>query len=222
MEEFDLQQMIDQNYVRIRRAALSLCGDQWEADEIAQETFLVAMQTEKSFRGESTPETWLYGICINVHRSRFRSAARRVRRVANWIVQNCRFEAEAVRPSSLEETEWKEGIWAAVRRLLGRLQEVVVLRFTEELSVPEIADVLKCPEGTVKSRLHHALTRLRGLMEIPEGVQPHCVADKCTADGRTSAGEGTETEFDSGPGTTGNTVNSLCGVRNINPVRRIP
>lgn len=62
--------------------------------------------------------------------------------------------------SRLEREEWKRSLWNAVAALPDTFRTVVVLRYSEELSYEQIADVLSCPVGTVKSRLHHALKKL--------------------------------------------------------------
>lgn len=185
VDEGDLQNLIDQHYARIRRAAFSLCGDQWEADEITQETFLAAMNTKNGFHGDAKAETWLYGICLRLHRSRFRSAGRRIRRISNWIRTNNKQESQEAVASKLETTEWQDSIWRLVRQLTHTQRDVVVLRFAEDLSVPQIAVVLNCPEGTVKSRLHHGLANLRELMErsSPDSVSRNQQTGINTADG---------------------------------------
>ena len=162
----DLQALIDQHFARIRRAALGLCGDPWEADEIAQETFLAVLRSQTELRQESATLSWLYGICLRIHRSRFRASIRSLQRMGRWFVARGTSELQDTTVDQLEVREWQQGIWRHVRQLPSRQCEVVVLRYAEELTIPQIAAALNCPEGTVKSRLHHAMEKLRLMLEL--------------------------------------------------------
>lgn len=191
-ETQQLQHVIDRNYARLHRAALAMCGDAWEADELAQETFLVAIQSWKQFRGEADEATWLYGICLRIHRNRLRTATRRMRRALRWFVNRFGDDPPLQQVSAESHVLGKEQdrqIWEAVQALPFRQREVIVLRFVESLTVSQIASALQCPEGTVKSRLHHALARLKRLLSGEHdrrrqttGRQPIStpLADPCT------------------------------------------
>ena len=149
---------------------MALCGDRWEADEIAQETFVIAIESMHRFRGEARMETWLYGICLRVQRSRFRAAARYARRLAQHAAQRTQHEQDAGRPEVRQSDI--QPLWAAVRQLPRKQREVVTLRYAEDLSVAEIATVVGVPEGTVKSRLHHGLKTLRHRMAATKTCTP--------------------------------------------------
>lgn len=160
MDTVELQQLIDAHYARIRRAAMGLCNDPWEADEIAQETFLAAQRGITQLRQPASAGVWLYGICVRIHRSRFRSLVRRARRMTQWGAQAVRTDWLAYESQS-EHQQWREGIWGCVSRLPRRQREVIVLRFVENMTQAQIAVALGCSEGTVKSRLHYGLRRLK-------------------------------------------------------------
>lgn len=136
--------------------AASLCGDGWEADEIAQETFIIAIRKLPEFRGDASPRTFLIGICLRVHRSRYRAAGRRFKRWLNYA-QVQTFSESAATPTAEEA----EDLWREVRRLPRTQADAVTLRYGHGMSVSEISDAMGCPEGTTKSRLHHGLNRLR-------------------------------------------------------------
>jgi RNA polymerase sigma-70 factor (ECF subfamily) len=105
-------------------------------------------------------ETWLYAILINQHRRRIRTKERRQRRLrrwGEWVWQSPQPAAEC----EMEFDEWRQSIWGQVAELPEAQRHAMVLRYSEELSYEEIAQVLECPLGTVKSRLHHALAALR-------------------------------------------------------------
>lgn len=160
MDRDRLQHLINQHYARVRRTALALCGDSWEADEIAQETFLAAIDAARNFRGEASESTWLHGICLRIYRSRVRSALRRMRRGAVWLLRDVRDETAPPSDELSERMQWQQSVWATVAKLPPAQREVVVLRFVEGMSVADIALAVGCPAGTVKSRLHHAMNKL--------------------------------------------------------------
>ncbi len=135
------------------------CGA--EADDLAQEVFLVAARRWRSFRGDSGPRTWLLGSARNVVRTRWRrlAAARRARR---------RLEADPPRPAAppdpeaaLVRREEVRRLLAAVERLPEGQRDALRLRFGEGLAGAEIAARLGTSEGAVRVRIHRALKRLR-------------------------------------------------------------
>ncbi|MBS0260632.1 MAG: RNA polymerase sigma factor [Planctomycetes bacterium] len=167
MDEQDFEDTIAAIYPRIRRAALLLCqGNVWDADDLAQETLLQAADGWSRFRGHSRVETWLYAILMNQHRRRRRSAQRILRRWLGWLENRGQQANREAPDAGLLATEWKAELWDAVSKLPEAQRETVVLRFAEGLSYEDIAQVLKCPLGTVKSRLHLALGALeKGLKQ---------------------------------------------------------
>ena len=87
---------------------------------------------------------------------------RRIRRAVVWATgqpTSTTHLDDAV--EAAKKTELRSEIQTAVQKLPQAQREIVVLRFAEEMSVPEIAAIVGCPEGTVKSRLHAALKSLR-------------------------------------------------------------
>ena len=157
-------------YPRIRRAALVMTGDAWEADDLAQETFLQAASSWRRFAGRSRVDTWLYGILLRLRSRRLRSSRRQRRRWLTW------FDRTPPRPeptaeARLIEEEWRESLWAEVSRLPEAQQHAVVLRYSAGLSQDEIAAAMDCPVGTVKSRLHHALATLTARLSDEDSMR---------------------------------------------------
>ena len=165
--------MVTIHYPRIRRAALLLSnGNAWDADDLAQETLLQAALGWSRFHATSSTATWLYSILLNQHRQRQRLARRLWRRWLSWFERNPR-DQSAVRPEShLVTEEWRTSLWSAVALLPEPQREAVVLRYAEGMAYHEIAQLLGCPIGTVKSRLHHALESLHRELAEPELAKP--------------------------------------------------
>jgi RNA polymerase sigma-70 factor (ECF subfamily) len=120
--------------------ALALTGREADAEDLAQETLLAALQSR--FRGESKESTWLYGILVRQHRSRLRRRRPEPRPVP--------------RPQDLTEA------LALLERLPDRMRVVAALFYVEELSVEEISAALGVHPATVKWRLFRARQLLRG------------------------------------------------------------
>jgi len=164
---FDVQQAIDQHFARIHRAALLLTGNPWDADDLAQETFLVMSRQADKFQGRSSVYTWLYGILLNLER-RERRRHGIARRKLKVLWDNKQQQGERTIPAAetaIEVGEWKRSLWSWVAKLPDGQRQALVLRFSEGLTYEEIAGVLECPLGTVKSRIFHGLGGLRRMLE---------------------------------------------------------
>lgn len=162
MNERDFEQMVEQNYARLRRAALLLTnGNSWEADDLAQEVLLQATLGWASFRNGSDSATWLYSILINQIRMRRRADGRLWRRCLSWFALNPDEPQRSSPDSRILEDELRGTLWKRVSSLPNLQCEVIVLRFAEGLSYEQIAEITGCPIGTVKSRLHTALSTLQ-------------------------------------------------------------
>ncbi len=157
----DFDTVVAEHYPRIYRAALVLSGNAWDAEDLAQETFLQALRSQASFAGRSQPGTWFYAILLNQHRKRLRGHERAWRRVKQWLGRILRHPRDESPDGRLLLQEWREGLWGSVGQLPPTQRYAVVLRYSEGLSYDEISEVLGCPIGTVKSRIHHALAALQ-------------------------------------------------------------
>ena len=143
------------------RLAYLLLGDADEAADVAQETFIRAYRALNGFDANRPLRPWLMRITTNLARNQRRSVGRYFAAVQRLI----RAEPEAAfAPSGqaqLVERERAHSLWQAVRRLGRADQEIIYLRYFLELSEAEAAAALEIPAGTVKSRTHRALARLR-------------------------------------------------------------
>lgn len=170
MDQSDFDGLIE-HYPRIRRAALVLSnGNAWDADDLAQETMLHAARGWRTFAGASQVHTWLYSILLNQHRRRLRSKGRWWRSWMGWFERQSRSESDAP-DRRIEAEEWRQTVWSAVGELPESQKQTILLRYAEELTYEQIAEILQCPLGTVKSRLHHGLAALeRKLGKAETGV----------------------------------------------------
>jgi RNA polymerase sigma-70 factor (ECF subfamily) len=157
--------LADQYGERLYNAGLALCRDHFGAQDLVQETFAEALRSASRFEGRSAPYTWLYGIL----RRRFLLSCRKKRRFLR-ILPLIGHEARASKSEEISETGHSpDPLMAAVMRLPAKYREILFLRYIEIHSVAEIAALTAVPEGTVKSRLHYALRRLKTIT----GSEPH-------------------------------------------------
>lgn len=140
------------------RCARALCRDDHDAEDLAQETLVEAWRSLARFDESLRFSTWLYGIL----RHRFLKARRKPRPVASGEDQPADRPGRETPPTvAAEQVEEARLVQAAVAALPDEHRVVVEMRFFAGLSLDEIATLLGCPLGTVKSRLHYALEKLR-------------------------------------------------------------
>ena len=163
----DFGQLIENNYQRIYGVIYRFLGDQHEAEDLTQDTFINAFRARDGFRGDSQAYTWLYRIAINLTKNRLEQLKRRAYSLdteedkgeEGWEENR---EEAALLPDRLAETaELGRVVGKAVLALRPEYREVVILRDYESLSYEEIAQILGCSLQTVKSRLFRARAVLR-------------------------------------------------------------
>lgn len=162
-EAFD--ELVRRHQARIFNLARALVGEDAEAEDLAQDTFVRAWRAIRRFRGESAFRTWLYRVAINVIRSHLAARSRK-QIVWGWWRRDARGEGtmprEAVDPADLEDDAMRrEIIDRALAALPADQRVAVTLRDVEGLDYREIAAALGVPIGTVMSRISRARGRLR-------------------------------------------------------------
>jgi len=164
---------------RVCNYVARMVHDPVEAEDIAQEAFVKAYRNLPSFRGASSFQTWLYRIASNLTID----AVRRRRRRDNTFSLDAPVDSEEGQMAreledtslpgpvgDLETAELQGQVHEAIQQLSPKLRSVVVLYELQGLSYEEIAEILGCPLGTVKSRLFNARMELKGKLErvLPE------------------------------------------------------
>lgn len=143
--------LYQRDYAAVVGLVYGMTGNQWVAEDLAQEAFLRAHRDWSRVRDMSSPGGWVRRVALNLARSRWR----RLRSEARArVVAGRETEYESPDPDSDE-------FWAEVRRLPARQAQAVALHYVEELSINEIAAVLDVADGTVKALLHQGRERLR-------------------------------------------------------------
>ena len=147
---------------KLKRLILYIVKNQAEAEDVVQETFIKAYRAIPSFRGESAFYTWLYRIGVNSAKNHIISQRRRVQASGSDVEESESFEQS----SGIRESATPESILAskqlahyvnlAMDALPEDLRMAISLREIEGLSYDEIAEMMDCPIGTVRSRIYRA------------------------------------------------------------------
>lgn len=147
----------------VYRLAFSILDDPDDAEDATQDVFIAALRALDSFRGNASLKTWLFSITINMCRSRL-ERQRRLGRLQQ-ILQRL-FRGDQPQPESeAVQHESDAALWRAIRTLNDRHRLPIILRYYHELPVPDIAEILGVPVGTIHSRLNHAREKLRALLK---------------------------------------------------------
>lgn len=171
MDAFD--QLYTKHAPAIYRLGWAMLQQAEAAEDVVQETFLRAYKACQRFDPtRASFGTWLYQIALNYCRSQLR---RKRLMTIPWLRQTGEpLDLPDPRPGpegSALRGEYQRLLWSAVQNLSEPLREVVVLHYYMELPAVEIAAMLKCPEGTIYSRLHNARRRLADALTA-QGVSP--------------------------------------------------
>lgn len=167
---------------KLMRLVSRFVRDSAEAEDVVQEAFIKAYRALPQFRGDSAFYTWLYRIGINTAKNYLVTQRRRAPTSTDADAQEAETfdEADNLRdintPESLLATKQiAETVNQAMQALPEELRVAITLREMEGLSYEEIADVMGCPIGTVRSRIFRAreaiANKLRPLLGTAEDTR---------------------------------------------------
>lgn len=164
------EELVRAHQTSVFRLAYLLLGDADDAEDVAQETFLRTYHALDGFDSSRPLRPWLMRITTNLCHNWRRRVGRYLAALQNVLRQ------EPPAQTAVQQAEQRlegEALWKAVRRLRLEDQQLIYLRYFLECSEVEIAQVFGIAQGTVKSRHHRALARLRAVLqnEYPQIVQ---------------------------------------------------
>jgi RNA polymerase sigma-70 factor (ECF subfamily) len=163
----DFEELVALHRPRIYRFALASLRDRDAADSVAQDCFLRAHRAWPQFRGDSSVQTWLMKIAVNLIRD-----AARVRRIHFWrhaeasaILLDTEGQFIADLGSSAEERlsarQQVEAVWRALDDLSPNQRKVFLLHFMEDMGPGEIEEVTGMTNGAIRVQLHRAIQKVR-------------------------------------------------------------
>ena len=137
---------------------MQLGGDEELAADSTHDVFLRAYEARSRYREGSNVGTWLFTIAYNICKNHYRSNAYEAELLAS-------LDAEPVSDQQIEvemdAAQLDEALERVLSELPAPLHQLFSLHYQEELTVPQVAEIVGIPEGTVKSRLHKTMNIIR-------------------------------------------------------------
>jgi RNA polymerase sigma-70 factor (ECF subfamily) len=166
---------------RLFQQAFALCRNPAAAEDLAAETLIEAWKSIGRFDGSCRFSTWLYAILLHRHQKLVRRQRSRPVPLSALPVSEANASEQLLErlsdsqpssPDALAQAEADTRLREAVAALPEKHRQVVLLRFFEDATLTEIAAALGLSVGTVKSRLHHALVKLRRMKSVEDLLHP--------------------------------------------------
>ena len=162
--------LVERYQNRLYHTLFSLMGSEEDARDVAQEAFVLAFQKLQSFRGDSAFYSWLFRIAFNASVS-FRRKHRRTTSSLDAAHEQSGIETADTSPDtqpdhSLEVAEQQGLVRTALAQIAADFREVLILKEIEGLKYEQIAEIVGCPIGTVRSRIHRARQELREKLRV--------------------------------------------------------
>ena len=137
---------------------LQLGGDEELAADVTHDVFLRAYEARNRYQEDKNVSTWLFTIAYNICRNHYRSNAYEMELLAT-------LDAEPITEEPIEVQLDAASLDNALARVLSELppplHQLFSLHYQEELTIPQVAEIVGIPEGTVKSRLHKTMNIIR-------------------------------------------------------------
>nr|WP_319386781.1 RNA polymerase sigma factor [uncultured Roseibium sp.] len=159
------------HFVKLRTFAHRVTGDHAAAEEVANDTLLVMWRSSANFQKRSKVSTWMFGIAYRIAMKKRQKLARRQ---LDLDIDACPISDPRDMTANAIQ---RQDIFRALERLKPELRAVVELIYFQGYRHAEIAEMLGCPVGTVKTRTLRAKQQLRHLLrEVPERAGLRCAA----------------------------------------------
>lgn len=163
--DFELEAMPHMNL--LHNYAFKMCGNQLDADDLVQDTFLRAFRFFDKFEKGTNCKAWLFRIMKNLYINKYRKNQKEPDKVDYDEIENF---FDTIRSDKIDSNDLQQKVFSnlldddmtnALNSLQDDFKTVVILCDLEGLSYEEIADFVKCPIGTVRSRLHRGRKMLQ-------------------------------------------------------------
>ncbi len=151
------QILMDRHFDAVRLFIIRVVMNEHDADDIAQETFIIAFQKMHTFKKNAKISTWLCRIAYNKSCEHLRKHKKR------GVELSCDFIAHETNDAHqiiTNEEEYKQ-ITDAIYALSDKLRAVIIMVIIEEKEIDEVAEIIGCPKATVYWRLHQARKELK-------------------------------------------------------------
>jgi RNA polymerase sigma-70 factor (ECF subfamily) len=164
-DEHAFRLLVERYSERIRNLVFSIFHDSDLIDDATQEIFIKAYRALPNFRFDASFYTWLYRITINHCRDIMRKQKLRKTFSLNTLLENRDKELTMKTSVQPEDTDTRDWINRGLQQLPEKYRTPVILKDMEGCSYEEIAEIMQCELGTVKSRLSRGRSMLRGWLK---------------------------------------------------------
>ena len=160
-----VERLIEDYGQEVYRIAYFYIKDRQLAEDVFQEVFYKVMKNYHKFQHQSSEKTWLTRITINTCKDLLRTNwIKLVTTFSTWQEPQSDYEA----PFDIEKQEEYQELYQMIQKLPTKYKDVILLFYYKELSYEEISQILGIPEGTVRSRLARARTKLKKMISERE------------------------------------------------------
>ena len=175
MDDSVFHRLYDRYHRDVFHFLVYLIKDRETAEDLMHEVYIRAFRAFDRFEGKSTEKTWLFSIAKNVSIDHFRKmAVRRKRAVAHFDWETEQLVSSERLPEEVSAlNEDKIMLYRALDLCTGDQKMVIIMRFFQDLSIVETADVLEWTESKVKTTQHRAIKALRERMNALERGGEH-------------------------------------------------
>lgn len=161
----EIERLIDSYGDDVLRVAYIYVKDKHKAEDIFQEVFIKIFKKYHTFKGNSSEKTWIMRITVNVCKDYFKSFwVKRVLlnsdREEDIESYSEKYNSESLDDSIIKSIESRE-LLGEVMNLSLKYKEVIILYYYQQLTTKEISEMLKLPEGTIRTRLFRARELLK-------------------------------------------------------------
>ena len=154
-----LKDIFDRYGEKLYKSAYFLLGNKEDAEDLCQDVFCNVFKSLDVFRGRSSLYTWIYRIMLNLYYQRLRNKYKEQAILENKSLQDT--NNLTVAHDDIEKDELEHALQNAINSLPNVHKSVIILKYLEGMSYENIAKVLDCPVGTIRSRLYNAKERLK-------------------------------------------------------------
>jgi RNA polymerase sigma-70 factor (ECF subfamily) len=144
-------------------------GDRDTAADITQATFIRVFKSANCYESRASFKTWLYTIALNQMRDELRKKKVRKESSVEDVTErqlHSMAHIDEITPEEFALNQvFRSSIWSAVNRLPDNYRTAILLKFRQQLTYVEIAEVMNTPVGTVKSWIHYGLKSLKSCLE---------------------------------------------------------
>ena len=170
MRASEINELVDLYGKDIFRFCKKLTYSEFDAEELYQDTFLKAMEAHERIDKENNPKSFLLSISVSLWNNKKRKYARR-NRIApeDSIDDDNNFiepASDATPEKKIIEGELKQIVNSCINELDEKMRVPILLYYNAGMSLEDIAEIVKCPVGTVKSRLFKARDILKKKLEV--------------------------------------------------------